>query len=71
MSEELLVTVPEAARRLSIARSHLYQHLKRGTIRSVHIGRSRRILVRDLNMFIEDLRADLRGVDLSESAWRS
>ena len=70
MGEELLVTIPEAARRLSIARSHLYQHLKRGTIASVHIGRSRRILVKDLNLFVEDLRAEPRGVELSESAWR-
>jgi excisionase family DNA binding protein len=70
MSEELLVTVPEAARRLSIARSHLYQHLQRGTIRSVHIGRSRRILVKDLDVFIEDLREEQRGLELSESAWR-
>ena len=70
MSEELLITIPEAARRLSIARSHLYQHLKRGSIRSVHIGRSRRILVKDLNLFIEDLRVESIGDDPGESAWR-
>jgi excisionase family DNA binding protein len=70
VDDEILITIPEAARRLSIARSHLYQHLKRGTIASVHIGRSRRILVKDLNIFIEDLREDPRGVEQSESARR-
>lgn len=58
MSEELLVTVTEAARRLSIARSHLYQHLQRGTLASVYIGRSRRIPVDELEAFVARLRGD-------------
>jgi excisionase family DNA binding protein len=57
-SDKLLVTVEEAARRLSIGRSHLYEHLLRGTLRSVRIGRSRRIPSRDLEAFIEALRKD-------------
>ena len=52
MADELLVTVKEAARRLSIARSHLYQHLQRGTLASVRIGRSRRIAVAELDAFV-------------------
>ena len=55
---KLLVTVEEAARRLSIGRSHLYEHLLRGTLRSVRIGRSRRIPSRDLESFIEALLKD-------------
>jgi excisionase family DNA binding protein len=51
----LLVTIEEAARRLSIGRSHLYEHLVRGTLRSVRIGRSRRIPLRDLEAFIDGL----------------
>lgn len=51
MSDEVLVTVKEAARRLSIARSHLYQHLQRGTLASLRIGRSRRIAVAELEAF--------------------
>ena len=48
----LLITVDEAARRLSIGRSHIYEHLARGSLRSLRIGRSRRIAVRDLEAFI-------------------
>lgn len=56
--ERLLLSVDEAARRLSIGRSHLYEHLLRGTLRSVRIGRSRRIAARDLEAFIERLLQD-------------
>lgn len=54
----LLVTVDEAARQLSIGRSHLYEHLLRGTLRSVRIGRSRRIASHDLDAFLERLLQD-------------
>jgi len=57
-SDKLLVTVNEAARRLSIGRSHLYEYLLSGSLRSILIGRSRRIASRDLNAFIERLRED-------------
>lgn len=56
--EKLLVTVDEAARRLSIGRSHLYEFLLRGSLRSVRIGRSRRIASRDLEAFIDQLLQD-------------
>jgi len=55
LAEELLITVVEAARRLSIARSHVYQHLQRGTLGSVHIGRSRRIPIAELEAFVQRL----------------
>jgi excisionase family DNA binding protein len=54
----LLVTVDEAARRLSIGRSHVYEQIQRRTLRSVRIGRSRRILSRDLEAFIESRLGD-------------
>jgi excisionase family DNA binding protein len=63
--DRLLVTVDEAARRLSIGRSNLYEHLLRGTLRSVRIGRSRRIAARDLQAFINGLledSADISGL---------
>ena len=63
MEGELLITIPEAARRLSIARSHLYQHLQRGTLVSVHIGRARRIHVRELEAFVERLADSTRAFD--------
>ena len=54
-AKQILVTVDEAARRLSIGRSHIYAQMQQGRLRSVRIGRSRRILERDLDDFIEDL----------------
>jgi excisionase family DNA binding protein len=53
----LLITVEEAARRLSIGRSHAYAFVAGGELRSVRIGRCRRIRVSDLDSFIERLAA--------------
>lgn len=66
-SDRLLLTVDEAARRLSIGRSHLYEHLLRGSLRSVRIGRSRRISSRDLEAFIEGLLQDSADSSLVSS----
>lgn len=63
-SDKLLLTVAEVARRLSIGRSHLYEHLLGGSLRSVRIGRSRRIALRDLEAFIEGLLQDSAGTPL-------
>jgi len=54
-SKSLLLTIDEAARRLSIGRSHIYQQMQVGKLRSVHIGRSRRILESDLEAFVNEL----------------
>lgn len=54
-SNALLITIDEAARRLSIGRSHIYMQIQLGRLRSVRIGRSRRILESDLAAFIEEL----------------
>jgi excisionase family DNA binding protein len=54
-SGRVLITVDEAARRLSIGRSHIYEQMQHGSLRSVRIGRSRRILERDLDDFVERL----------------
>ncbi|HUZ85531.1 MAG TPA: helix-turn-helix domain-containing protein [Candidatus Baltobacterales bacterium] len=64
----LLVTIDEAARRLSIGRSHIYEQIQRGTLRSVRIGRSRRILNRDLEAFIENRLGDSTEVLASAHA---
>ncbi len=53
MPEELLVNVVEAARRLGIGRSKLYQLLGAGEIASLRIGKSRRVVVADLAAFVE------------------
>ena len=52
-SAPLLLTPVEAARRLSIARSSLYELLLRGEIVSLTIGRSRRIPIDALTDFID------------------
>lgn len=62
--KQLLITVDEAAKRLSIGRSHIYEQMQRGTLRSVRIGRSRRILEGDLEHFIERLLDGSDGVSL-------
>ena len=67
----LLVTVEEAARRLSIGRSHIYEQIQRGTLRSIRIGRSRRILNRDLEAFIESQLDDSTEVLASGHTVRS
>ena len=54
-SKSLLLTIDEAARQLSIGRSHIYQQMQVGKLRSVHIGRSRRILESDLEAFVNEL----------------
>ena len=51
-----LITVEEAAQRLSIARSNVYRYMQRGQLRSVLIGRCRRIALEDLDEFVRRLR---------------
>ncbi len=51
---KLLLTVDEAARRLSLGRSHLYQLVMRGDIGSIKLGRSRRIPVAALERFVSE-----------------
>jgi excisionase family DNA binding protein len=56
MSDEiLLLTVPEAAKRLSLSRSKVYELIAAGVIESVTIGRARRISSAAMARFIRDL----------------
>ena len=47
-----LVTLPDAARFLSVSRGSLYDLLTTGELASVHIGRSRRIPMGELRRYI-------------------
>ena len=47
-----LVTLPDAARFLSVSRGSLYDLLTTGQLASVHIGRSRRIPMGELRRYI-------------------
>jgi excisionase family DNA binding protein len=57
MQPKLLLTTSEAAQRLSIGRSLLYLHIQENSLRTVRLGRNRRIAVKDLEEFVERLRA--------------
>lgn len=54
----LLLTVPEAARRLGIGRTLMYELISTGQIASVHVGRLRRVRPADLEAYTEHLATD-------------
>ena len=56
MSEEILITVSEAARRLGLGRSMTYRFIQTGNLPSLKIGGARRILVADLHEFVQHLK---------------
>ncbi|MDT7714505.1 MAG: hypothetical protein QOH09_497 [Pseudonocardiales bacterium] len=56
--ELVLLTVEEAARRLSIGRTTMYVLLKEGHINSVRIGRLRRIPAEALTAYTDRLAAE-------------
>ena len=49
-----LVTLPEAARFLSVSRGSLYDLLTTGQLASVHIGRSRRIPMGEIRRYVRE-----------------
>ena len=53
----LLLTVPDAARALSIGRTTLYELIAERRIEIVHIGRCTRVPVDALRTFVEEQRA--------------
>jgi excisionase family DNA binding protein len=55
---KLLVTIEEAAHILSISRSKVYGLLNTGQLLSIHIGRARRIRLRDIESFVAESQID-------------
>ena len=55
--DKLLLTVQEAANRLSMSRAALYPSVMGGEIESICIGRSRRIPLDALTAYVERQRA--------------
>ncbi|WP_067509922.1 helix-turn-helix domain-containing protein [Actinoplanes sp. TFC3] len=53
----LVLTIEQAARRLSIGRTHMYSLVMSGEVESVTIGRLRRIPVECLTEYVNKLRA--------------
>jgi excisionase family DNA binding protein len=61
-SEKLLLTVTEASMRLGLARSYMYGKLVLpGRIRSIKLGRARRIPLSELERFINEELAHQAG----------
>ncbi|NTW41648.1 MAG: helix-turn-helix domain-containing protein [Cellulomonadaceae bacterium] len=58
--QPVMLTIAEAAQRLSIGRSMLYELMASGAIESIHIGRLRRIPVDCLTDFVDRRRRDER-----------
>jgi excisionase family DNA binding protein len=55
----LLVTPEEAARRLSVGRTTIYELMASGELQSVNIGRCRRVPVSSLSSFVSRLIGDV------------
>ncbi|GMV85089.1 MAG: helix-turn-helix domain-containing protein [Fimbriimonadaceae bacterium] len=56
--ERLMFTVPEAAHKVGLSRSKLYQLMLRGEFPSVTVGRSRRVPVAALEAWVAGLSSD-------------
>ena len=52
---KLLLTPNEAAQQLAVSRTKIYELMAAGTLRSIHIGRLRRVPVEALRDFIGDM----------------
>jgi excisionase family DNA binding protein len=70
--DKVLLTVDEAAERLSIGRTKAYELMATGALESVTIGRCRRIPVEALDPFVAKLRRVGEGgppSDTMEGGW--
>jgi len=60
----LLVNLDQAAAMLALSRRSLQSLVYRGHLRSVHIGRSRRIALADLEAYVQGLRREQQPAEL-------
>ncbi|MGA8725432.1 MAG: excisionase family DNA-binding protein [Acidimicrobiales bacterium] len=61
MTEKVLLTVEEAAERLSIGRTKAFELIAKGELESVMIGRARRVPVQALEPFVAALREESKA----------
>ena len=54
MSEQLAVSVPEAAKRIGVSRNLAFQMAQRGELPSVRVGRRRIVPLAALNRWLEE-----------------
>jgi len=57
-SAKVLLTMSEAARRLNVSRTYLYELVNRGEVESLTLGKLRRITPAALDKFVEAKRAE-------------
>ena len=57
--EPILLTIPEAARLLSIGRTMAYKLISAGELEVVHIGRAARVPVDAVREYVERRRAEI------------
>jgi excisionase family DNA binding protein len=55
----VLLTVEDAAQALALGRTKVYELVESGALRSVKIGRSRRIPVQALHEFVSDINLEV------------
>ena len=55
--EPILLTIPEAARKLGIGRTLVYELISAGDLEVVHIGRAARVPLEAVRQFVAALRA--------------
>ena len=60
MNEKLLYRIPEVASYLNVSRSKVYELLKSGELRSVHIDRTRLVRSCDLLAYVDSLARIIR-----------
>ena len=59
MTDHIFLSIPDAARRLSVSRSTLYEILKEGAIRSVKVGHLRLVDAASLSEWAASLPTSL------------
>lgn len=61
MDSPLLLTVEDAAERLSLGRTKVYELIRSGELEAVRIGKSRRVPADALDAYVAGLRSDDRA----------
>ena len=61
MTQQLLLKPEDAARALGLGRSKIFELMSQGRLKSVSVGRSRRIPEAALHEFVEALVAEANG----------
>lgn len=65
MQTKLLLSIEDAAEQLSIGRTYLYGLIQKGEIRSVKLGKSRRIPVEEVQAYVDRISAEQASAPVS------